>query len=341
MHPRQDGSTEPLTRQQTMAVAIPPSPTPPSSQASAASTSASNEPDGAPSPSARSTPMPPPSSPSDGRESRTWVTSRPWLIRTVGDYGDPTLMVEEDGLPMLAANPMSDRTMLVGVPPPSGPAASPARTSPSPASDEDWPESDPASPTPSSTLWDDTDLAPSSWRTFRASSAPMPAATLGRSSASWGNSGMGGPSGWWTLSGSECPSDEGGCSSSPSTLSDILMREAPPRYSLSARAAAGIIRRSERRGRELPGELATALEALATQPMPSRPRQVNGEVQSETISPSSWTVRRLTPTECERLMGWPDGWTVVEGWRKSSARSASTSALAPIPTTPSTEEEAA
>jgi DNA (cytosine-5)-methyltransferase 1 len=22
-------------------------------------------------------------------------------------------------------------------------------------------------------------------------------------------------------------------------------------------------------------------------------------------------VRRLTPTECERLMGWPDGWTVL------------------------------
>lgn len=22
------------------------------------------------------------------------------------------------------------------------------------------------------------------------------------------------------------------------------------------------------------------------------------------------TVRKLTPTECERLMGWPDGWTI-------------------------------
>lgn len=25
------------------------------------------------------------------------------------------------------------------------------------------------------------------------------------------------------------------------------------------------------------------------------------------------SVRRLTPTECERLMGWPDGWTAVDG----------------------------
>lgn len=25
------------------------------------------------------------------------------------------------------------------------------------------------------------------------------------------------------------------------------------------------------------------------------------------------SVRRLTPTECERLMSWPDGWTAVDG----------------------------
>jgi DNA (cytosine-5)-methyltransferase 1 len=24
-----------------------------------------------------------------------------------------------------------------------------------------------------------------------------------------------------------------------------------------------------------------------------------------------WAVRRLTPTECERLMGFPDGWTRI------------------------------
>lgn len=27
----------------------------------------------------------------------------------------------------------------------------------------------------------------------------------------------------------------------------------------------------------------------------------------------SQAVRRLTPTECERLMSWPDGWTAVDG----------------------------
>ena len=32
------------------------------------------------------------------------------------------------------------------------------------------------------------------------------------------------------------------------------------------------------------------------------------------------TVRRLTPTECERLMGWPDGWTAVDGDKTPDSR---------------------
>jgi DNA (cytosine-5)-methyltransferase 1 len=31
-----------------------------------------------------------------------------------------------------------------------------------------------------------------------------------------------------------------------------------------------------------------------------------------TIFPNSATVRRLTPTECERLQGFPDGWTAEQ-----------------------------
>lgn len=31
--------------------------------------------------------------------------------------------------------------------------------------------------------------------------------------------------------------------------------------------------------------------------------------------PVKATVRRLTPMECERLMGWPDGWTDIP-WNK-------------------------
>lgn len=35
----------------------------------------------------------------------------------------------------------------------------------------------------------------------------------------------------------------------------------------------------------------------------------------QTICPTQATVRRLTPMECERLMGWPDGWTDIP-WNK-------------------------
>jgi DNA-cytosine methyltransferase len=46
-------------------------------------------------------------------------------------------------------------------------------------------------------------------------------------------------------------------------------------------------------------------------------RQAGGpddnSAQANHLVPDETTVRRLTPTECERLMGWPDGWTAPEG----------------------------
>jgi site-specific DNA-cytosine methylase len=33
-------------------------------------------------------------------------------------------------------------------------------------------------------------------------------------------------------------------------------------------------------------------------------------------------IRRLTPTECERLMGWPDGWTISQSYRSHRASAA-------------------
>ena len=44
-----------------------------------------------------------------------------------------------------------------------------------------------------------------------------------------------------------------------STLSQILQADAPEKYSLSAKACAGIIRRAEKRGKELPSMLREAL----------------------------------------------------------------------------------
>lgn len=36
--------------------------------------------------------------------------------------------------------------------------------------------------------------------------------------------------------------------------------------------------------------------------------------------PQSWIVRRLTPTECERLQGFPDGWTDIGEWVDSKGK---------------------
>ena len=58
----------------------------------------------------------------------------------------------------------------------------------------------------------------------------------------------------------ECPSV-----AVESTLSQILEANVPGKYSLSAKACAGILRRAERRGRELPPMMKAALEYVIAQ----------------------------------------------------------------------------
>lgn len=56
------------------------------------------------------------------------------------------------------------------------------------------------------------------------------------------------------------------------TLSDVLQSETSERYFLSPRACAGILRRAEKRGKELPGPLRDALKAVVdTVTMPTPP----------------------------------------------------------------------
>ena len=62
------------------------------------------------------------------------------------------------------------------------------------------------------------------------------------------------PGGYTTPRGGEFRSDGGEC-----TLSQILDLNAPEKYSLSPTACAGIIRRAEKRGKELPDMLREAL----------------------------------------------------------------------------------
>jgi hypothetical protein len=98
-----------------------------------------------------------------------------------------------------------------------------------------------------------------SGRTSLESCHPQEDGTLAPSSGRWQNSGMGSPTEFWTLSGLESPSAVGVCS-----LSHTLETgDVPQRYFLSAKACAGILRRAERRGKELPGQLRQALQAAA------------------------------------------------------------------------------
>jgi hypothetical protein len=319
----------------------------------------SSEPAGEPSPSPRSTPTPRRSSPSDGRESPTSGTSPMSLTGGGSDSSASQRVVSAMGLhPTISSSWGGTRPgVLIGEPPPSTPVASPAKTSASQASDGASPENAPASPSPSLALWSDTDLPPSSSRTFRASSPVMAAAILGHSSVRWANSGMGGPTGFLTLATSECRSADGECSSSVSTLASILQESVPQRFFLSARAAAGILRRASRRGRELPSALESALLTLSRQVAPGadastatgrrsstpvlltmregKPGGGKGPLLSEDQSLTLATengqtlfdgpsVRRLTPIETERLMGWPDGHTIVAGWPTKASSKPST-----------------
>ena len=119
-----------------------------------------------------------------------------------------------------------------------------------------------------------------------------------------GDSGMGGPTGFSTLSSSECPSADDGCSFSPSTLSQVLSRQ---------RRSGSICRLALRRafcGGRRGGDGASDGLAAGI----SRSLSTGRSESTPTPNPSS-SVRRLTPVETERLMGWPDGHTIVKDWK--------------------------
>jgi hypothetical protein len=79
--------------------------------------------------------------------------------------------------------------------------------------------------------------------------------TLLPSANRWSNSGMACPGESWTLSTSESHKGE-----DESLLSDILETgDIPPRFFLSQKACAGILRRADKRGKELPEILRHAL----------------------------------------------------------------------------------
>ena len=218
----------------------------------------STTPDGHVSASARLTTPPDPSSPDTGPTSpagQTFVMSH---TRTSMDDADRWEATNVAGALTAQAvtHGLHGRALI------SSSAGSPARTSASPAGAPDSPGNAAAcggSSTESLSLFDP---APYSWRTSKASSAQMVAETWVRSSTPWLTSGMAQRGEFSTRSTSVCPSGADACSCSPS-LADVLEQSALPRYSLSPRAARGILRRAEARGRELPEALAAALRTLS------------------------------------------------------------------------------
>ena len=138
----------------------------------------------------------------------------------------------------------------------------------------------------------------------------------------------------------ESPNDD-----AVSRLSQILEVTPQEKYSLSAKACQGILRRAERRGKELPKLLKQVLLMQSSQdasyyrgcgarsgnerevvfsPAVAHSLLAQGNDQyredAATYLVQNMVARRLTPMECERLQGFPDHWTDIGEWRDSKGK---------------------
>lgn len=114
-----------------------------------------------------------------------------------------------------------------------------------------------------------------SGKTFRASSLRLGEEISTASSLHWGSSGMGSHGQCLTLNISESRNDAVG-----SSLSHILERgNLPQRFYLSPKACSGILRRAQRRGKELPPALKAALEATAAKAPASSTEETDDETE--------------------------------------------------------------
>lgn len=161
----------------------------------------------------------------------------------------------------------------------------------------------------------------SSSKMCQASSQPTAERLLSQLSTSSKKSGIWGGGQRVTLSTSASPKIESGLS-----LSEVLEPTVPIKSLLTAAACAGIIRREEKNGRKVPPPLLAALEETlrlwsnvaeasgTPEEVTYAPRYVpKPESIKEAIQTDRYSVaRNLTWTEWERLMGFPDDWTVVE-----------------------------
>ncbi len=136
---------------------------------------------------------------------------------------------------------------------------SPVRTCPLPESGRAWLESDQDFGMSSIELLQN--LGRDGWllRMSLAFYPAMGAEILPLSFAGWSNAGMACAGGFLTLNISEWPKDAAVCS-----LSEALEAGVAPKFFLSPKAARGILRRAEKRGRALPAQLEAVLRSVAT-----------------------------------------------------------------------------
>ena len=163
--------------------------------------------------------------------------------------------------------------------------------------------------------------------------------TLRLSCKRFPKAGMGIRGEFWTVNTSESPNDAKECS-----LSDVLEENVHPKYYLSHKEVAGMIRRSKKWGRggyvfllevgkdkirrvkllslrELEDRIVHKLEIKEKSSITLSPQQSDkAKIQLSELHPEATLplygktliLRKLTPTEKEKLQGLPKDWTIVE-----------------------------
>ena len=137
-----------------------------------------------------------------------------------------------------------------------------AKICPSLVSEQDWQENGVDFFGKSAELLTKQDRKRLSSKTFLASFPPIMEETWPSSLKRWSSAGIAWHGGCLTLNTSEFPSD-----AKESSLSQVLEKEGDhlKKYSISAKAAQGILRRANRRDKTLPEKLQKALESVVYQ----------------------------------------------------------------------------
>jgi hypothetical protein len=150
-------------------------------------------------------------------------------------------------------------------------------------------------------------------------------ATMGKISeqslAHWSNSGMAYRGEFWTLNTLEHPSVV-----VASTLSQVIEASAPAKYFLKPEQARQLIDRVSEKTTSAPSDFLRALEhqasSLYSMPQsgesraPARKPRDSEMTEKPTLSTAEGAqtlfARRMLPSECERLQGFPKNWTAID-----------------------------